>query len=413
MTDASLWMLLNFITIVIMGFFSMIEMACVSFNRVRLQYYVSQGEKRAKWLSWMMEKPARLFGTTLIGVNIAMMVGSEAARKTYEALGYAPEIAPLTQIIIVITLGELAPMFAARRHPEHVAMLGMPILYATSYLLQPLLWVLDQLTKFFSYILSTKQAGHSIFLTRDELEKVLQTTEDAPSANTGTEDFNQIVSYIFDLREKTALELVEPLKPLHTLSSTATVGHMRHIMANSNLPYLPIYHRRPTNIVGIAFPRDLIRIPDEEPLRKHTRPPWFITAQSNVSAILNQFRRNNQSLAVVLDSQGKAQGFLTLDSVLKAVFGPIEERIDPISDRAIKRVIERTVSGDMEITVFSEEFSVIIEEMGVETLSQLIAKILGHIPDVGEHIQLGHLCLTVKETSLTGAKTISVTSHQS
>jgi CBS domain containing-hemolysin-like protein len=412
MNEATWWLLLNLFTIAVMGYFSMIEMACISFNRVRLQYYASKGARRAKWLSWLMERPARLFGTTLIGVNVSMMVGSECARKTYEALGYPAEIAPLTQILIVITMGELAPMFAARRHPEHVVMLGMPILYATSTLLKPFLWGLEKLTHALSWLLgTTKEGSHGIFLTREELENVLQSSDDIETPTTGTEDFNQIISYIFKLREKRADQLMERLRPLHTLSSTATVGHMRHIMRNSDLPYLPIYHKRPTNIVGIAFPRDLIRIPDEEPLRKHARPPWFITLSSGISSVLTQFRRNNQSLAVVLDKQGRAQGFLTLESVLLEIFGPIEEDLEMSDERERHRVIERTVSGEMAVSDFATEFAIDLDRGGEENLSQLMTKILGHVPDVGEHIVLTPLRLTVRETSLTGAKTISVTTH--
>src|ERR1700722_3738597 len=91
------WFLLNILTIILLGFYSMQEMASVSFNRLRLQYYVSKGIKRAIWVQSLLQNPARLFGTTLISVNIAMFIGSECARRTYAALGLNPDWAPLTQ----------------------------------------------------------------------------------------------------------------------------------------------------------------------------------------------------------------------------------------------------------------------------------------------------------------------------
>ena len=121
------------------AFFSMMEMSCVSFNKVRLQYYVSKGNIRAKWISELLNSPAKLFGTTLIGVNAALQFGSECARQFYQSLGLSPDWAALSQIFLVLILAELAPMFAARRYAEHVCMLGIPIIYVFSKVMVPLI----------------------------------------------------------------------------------------------------------------------------------------------------------------------------------------------------------------------------------------------------------------------------------
>ena len=121
--------LLILISVLVEGFFSMLEMACVSFNRVRLQYYVSKKNRRAIWLSSLLKNPARLFGTTLIGVTTALQFGSECARRFYISLDLSPDWAPLSQVIIVLIFAELAPLFAARRYAENVVMLGIPIIF--------------------------------------------------------------------------------------------------------------------------------------------------------------------------------------------------------------------------------------------------------------------------------------------
>ncbi|SCA63480.1 Uncharacterized protein SCG7086_AS_00140 [Chlamydiales bacterium SCGC AG-110-P3] len=414
-SEALGWLALNLLTLIIMSFFSMIEMACVSFNRVRLQYYVSKGHRRAIWLNWLMQKPSRLFGTTLIGVNVTMMIGSECSRQFYESLGFLPEIAPLTQVLIVIVVGELAPMFAARRHPEHVTMLGMPLLYASAKLLGPVLAAIELITHGLNRLFGGGDSlEHDIFITRDDLQKIIEEQDDSTAPITGTEDFNTIVAHIFTLRDKQADQIMEPIRPLHMLPSNATIAHMRHIMLNSNLPYLTLFHQRPNNVVGIVFPRDLIRAGDTDLVRHHARPPWFITKNSRIIEVLGQFRRNKQSLAVVLDTQGRAVGTLSLDAVLQEIFGRVERQSnDPLTPDCplMQRVVERTVSGDMLVSEFATEFEIDLEG-GHETMSQLLTKVLGHTPDPGEFIVLSPLKLLVKETTLTGAKTISVTSHR-
>lgn len=89
------FLFLIILSLIVEGFFSMMEMACVSFNKVRLHYYVTKGNHKAKWISFLLSRPTRLFGTTLIGVNIALEFGSECARRFYMSLGLSPDWAPI------------------------------------------------------------------------------------------------------------------------------------------------------------------------------------------------------------------------------------------------------------------------------------------------------------------------------
>lgn len=404
-SNAAGWMTLNLITLIIMAFYSMMEMACVSFNRARLHYHVSLGSKRAQWLNWLLHNPSRLFGTTLIGVNVTMMVGSECARQFYSAIGLSPDIAPLTQIIIVVTAGELAPMFAARRFSEHVAMLGIPLLYASALIMAPLLFGIHCLTWLAGRLTGHREdSDHALFLGRDELQKIVEEHEEHPHHSEG-EDFNTIVRNIFLLREKTAMEAMEPLHTSSMLPINATVGHLRKRLSEDPLPFFSIYHNQPTNIVGIAFPRDLIQASDNEDLRHYIRSPWFLTANCPIMEVLTQFRRNAQTVAVVLDQAGRATGLLTLDEILEEIFKLSIKEEEQFTART---VIERTVPGDMTVDELCQELNIELTADGHQTLSQLVADQLGHPPEEEDRIQLDNLHLIVKETSLLGARTLIV-----
>ena len=154
--SAQAWLLLNFVTIAFLAFYSMMEMACVSFNKMRLQYYVSKDNKRAIWLQELIQDPSRLFGTTLIGVNLAMVIGSECSREFYSAIGLNPILSALTQVMLVVILGELA-RFRARSHAENVGMMGAPYLWASAKLMTPLLWCVKGITKACQYLIRTER----------------------------------------------------------------------------------------------------------------------------------------------------------------------------------------------------------------------------------------------------------------
>ena len=148
MNKAIFFLFIALICVFIESFFSMFEMAAVSLNKVKLYYKASKNNKKAKWLEFLLKKPSYLFGTTLIMVNTVMQLGSEAARRFYEALNLSPDWAPLSQIMIVTIFGELSPLFAARKHSEHVAYFFVPVVLFMSKILTPFIIVIDRISKF-------------------------------------------------------------------------------------------------------------------------------------------------------------------------------------------------------------------------------------------------------------------------
>ncbi|MFI5334110.1 MAG: hemolysin family protein [Chlamydiales bacterium] len=394
-------------SLLVQGFFAMLEMACVSFNKVRLQYYISRGSRRALWLSYLLNHPAQLFGTTLIGVNLALLVGSEAARHFYGEIGLSPDFAPVSQLFLVLIFAEISPLFAGRRYAEHVVMLGIPLLFGVSVLLRPIIWLLDLLCLAFNRLMKNPKSP-GLYLTREELQKVIEEQEILP-AQPEQAEFDTIVGKIFALKNKRAKELMKPLSSAPLVPSICTMMEMRALLREEYSPYLPIYHKTPENIVAIAYPRDLLRLPETARVREHARPPWFITENTSILQILKQFRRNNKSIAVVLNEAGLAVGILSLVEIVDEIFGQIDRRLlDEVGPRSRHVIVDRTFGGDMKISDFNAQFSVHLPDEGTETLGELVTAKLGHPPTKGESIRLDQFELTVEEASLLGAKTISV-----
>lgn len=409
MNTAAWWLLLNIFSLIVLSFYSMMEMACVSFNKVRLQYYVSKGQKRAIWLNYLLHHPSRLFGTTLIAVNLAMVFGSECARRFHLAIGVNPDLAPLSQVIVVVIFGELAPMFAARTYSENVALLGAPLVYASAKLMTPVLWLIGKISELANKLVGGAKNRTKFFLGRDELQRILEETdEDHHTAVKGsTEDLNLIVTNIFNLRDIDVGQIMEPLDSWLLLPSTGTVLQLRKILQNtSSSYYFLIYHQNPANIVGIVTPRDLLRAPDNAKVRDYSRSPWFITKNTKILHILKQFRSNKQRVAVVLNEKGQAGGILTFDDALEEIFGSI----NILSTRkGPQPFIERSFPGYTKVADFNAKFGVNLHaETGVETLAELIVQTLGHQPEVGEAVYIAPFELTVKEASLLEIKAITV-----
>jgi len=407
------WLLLTFAAILVQALFALFEMACVSFNKVRLQYYVSLQKRRAVWIHFLLKRPSRLFGTTLIGINTALQIGSEASRRCYESLHLDPDFAPITQVFIVVLFAELVPMTIARRHPERIAIFLAPLMMVFAKLLTPITWAFGQFSKVI-FKMTSKSPTTPLFLSREE---VMMTFEER---DTGADEFNDIVRGVFQLKNYSAAQLMQPLANLSLFPATATVDTVRSQLQRSYTPFVFVYTREklpsgpklsllPSDIVAIIELRDLCSLSGEQQILQHGKSPWFIPKQTSVAQILDQFRKNNQRVAVILEPSGEACGILTLDHIIDAIFGPEEAAPDAVLDT---KFIDRTLEGSMLVSDFNRQFHANLPEEIDATLSDLILSSMDHPPARGETCRIGRYEITVLEPSLRGVKLLNICTVQ-
>lgn len=387
------------------AFFVMQEMACVSFNKVRLQYFLSIGSKRAKWLNYLLMHPTKLYGTTLISSNAALLLGSEAARRFYEAAGLSPDLAPITQVVLALVFAEMAPMFAARRHPEQVAMLGVPVLFTFSKVLYPIIKFLDLMCRLINKLLGV-EAKKAIFLSREEIQKILEERDEQATAE--DDEFNSVVSGIFSIRTKQAKEIMTPLAKVQLAPGNLSVGSLRQILTRDFVPFVPVYLRNNHNIIGVCYPRDLILIEDQAIVKDHMRAAWFITENQPLISILKQFRLNNQVVAIVLNKQGQATGVLTLDALIDTIFAKNDDwnSFEPQSLGQV--LLEKSFDADMQIEEFNNQYGMNLNCPGARTFADVFVKLLGHIANKGDTVRIDNFELVVQDSTIRGPKTILV-----
>jgi putative hemolysin len=398
MNDSIVFLLLTILCIVLQSLFSMFEMACLSFNRLRLQYYVSKKYKRAIWLNSLLKKPSNLFGVTLIGVNFFLLFGSESARHFYQSLNINPDFAPITQILVVLVFAELAPLFAARRYSEQVALTLVPIIFFISYLLKPVIWTIDSFSKVLNLIFG--KGEKTSFLSKEEIQKIFEERSFSQRKN-----ISQSVNHIFSLQNKSIKDLMLPLDSIKLLSSSAILNDVKNTLSINYLPYVPLYHEMTQNIVSIIYTKDLLNLKDNERVVSYAKAPWFILETDSILQILKQFRNNRQIVAIVLDKEGLARGILSLDQIIDNIFG--EYRL-LYEENITSKIIEKTILADTLVSYFNRQFNLKLKASDKETLNDLIIRTLGHLPTNGEVVYIEQFEITVLESSFLGAKTISI-----
>lgn len=408
MTAKSLFFL-TLAAIFTQAFFAMMEMSLVSFNKVRLQYYLGKNNKKAKLISYLLMHPGILFGTTLIGINAALQFGSECSRRFYMALGLNPDLAPLTQVFFVVVFAELAPLIAARRYAEHVALIGVRLLYLFSWILRPFVIFLDLIVKVFFFIFGFKKPGVSA-LTKEEIQKAIETREDR-QGYLKEEEFDQIMANLFSLKNKTAYDLM--LLPSHYFSVplASTIDDVKLKLKGRGASFVLVYEDKPDQFVGFFPLKEGLFVQEDYPIKTHIKSPWFVSRDFNLYQLIEQFKKSGKHIAFVVDDRGKTLGVVTLSRILETVF-EVQEMNLPSKDADHLETsvhINRSFIGSTPVNLINKTYNISIptriEDM---TLGELMQEVLGHHPSLDESIRIGDFELIVEQAPLIGEIVILV-----
>ena len=386
MGDTLLFSILLMSSLFFQAFFTMTEMSFVSFNRVRLAYYVERGQKGAIALRKLLDKPTSLFGTTLIGVNFFLQLGSECGRRVVSSLGFDPDLAYIPQVVIVMLFAELIPMLAARDHSEHLAMFAIKPIQLISKILTPLIWVIDGLSKIVIYFLKSPLKVNSS-LSRDELKNLLVDSEGSQIEN-GTEDLEPLIENIFHLKTKTPRDMMVPIHEIPCASYHSVVGDVRDHLHQTKAKYVPLYHEKRDNIFGIAYSQDLLNMSDSESIKDIARSPWFVIETNSIYQVINQFRKNNQKIAIVLDINGSVIGILSLSSIVNEIFSGILLNSEVLKEKS-KVYIDKAFPITTPLSELSKRLKIQIPDLKNTTLEDFMIKKLGAAPKDGEVVIIG------------------------
>jgi putative hemolysin len=165
----------------------------------------------------------------------------------------------------------------------------------------------------------------------------------------------------------------------------------------------PVFRETLDDIVGILHVRDLFSAMHDlgiasVRLESILRPPYVVPETKDLAALLADFRREKQHMAIVIDEYGTMEGIVTLEDLLEEIVGEIEDEFD-LPDTSIERIDDRHVRIDGTYTIddFSEQFGLELEPGDYHTMAGIVFGELGRQPEVGDEVQVNGLLLKVLE----------------
>ncbi len=396
------------ISILASAFFSAMELAFLSSNRLRIEVMKKNRSIKSRIIGLFFHKESTMIASLLMGNNIALvMYGIAAARVLntfFMGLGISDEVLLLvlqtiTSTIIVLVTAEFLPKALVQINPNRF----LDITLAPMLVLYILLYLPTQLVLFFSYIIlklfgSTQDQSARVF-SKVDLEHYV---DDLSSRIKAEEEFSNemlILRNALDFSHVKARDCMIPRTEIIGVEIEESIEDAKQLLIEKGLSKLIVFRDDIDNIIGYVHSFDLFSQPKS--IKQILKPISFVPTVISGKELLEKFTKQAGNFAVVTDEYGGTAGIITLEDVIEEIFGEIEDEHD--KENWLEERISDTeylFSARIDIDYLNEAFKLHLEESEeYDTLAGLIIHHIESIPTQGDAVQLDKYRLVVEEVS--------------
>ena len=395
------------------------EYALITARRARLEERAARGGRGARAALRLMDEPVRFISATQLGITVfAILVGaigepliSDLMEPPLSAtVSFFIAFAILTYLSVV--LGELVPKAVALQKAEALAAILSVPLDLLGRIAHPIVWLLQVSASAVLRVLRVKPApAGMIAYTREDIRHSVAAAEDVGELQEAEEE---MLYKVFDFASKEVSAVMVPRPDVVAISVEMAPEEALRAVVDSPYTRYPVYRESLDDVVGILHVRDLfgamhdVGIASVE-LESIVRPAYVVPETKDLAALLADFRREKQHMAIVIDEYGDMDGIVTLEDVLEQIVGEIEDEFD-LPDTSVERVDETHIRIDGTFTIddFNEEFGTELEQEDFHTMAGLVFGELGRAAEVGDAVHVDGLKLTVLEVDGTRIMKIEV-----
>lgn len=423
------------LALILAGFFSAVETAYLSVNRVYFELHSKQGPVGEKLVSQFLKKPILFVGTTLIGNTLFLVlyavlgvtalhpVLQEALPDTYDSPFVLITLETLILTVIFMPVADYLPKSLALIHPDaFLERLAVP-LWVIYQAIAPLVRVLVGIARLFNrFILRQKHDEIRPVFGLTDLNHYLQ------QANHRVDDRNEMANEVevdtrifnnaIEFRDVRVRDCLVPRREVAAVEVDDSIEDLRLAFQKSGHSKILIYRESIDDIIGYCHALSLFKKPStiESILTPLVTVPETMPAQD----LLLRFTNERKSLALVVDEFGGTAGIITVEDIVEQIFGEIQDEFDHNEDWTERQLDERTylLSARHEIAYLNEKYGWDIPEgdqpgrgtasARYDTLGGLILALNEDLPSVGERIEMSPFVFTVESMDGTRIGTVRV-----
>ena len=403
------------ICLIFSAFFSGMEIAFVSSNRIYLEIEKSQSSKTSRVLKNITQNPSRFIAAMLLGNNLALVVyGIFAGDRILQLffsqsvlIGQDPNIlivfyqTLISTIVILLTAEFIPKVFFQIYSNLSIKIFAIPVAFFF-YLFYPITYLIIRFTDvILRRFLKTESDQIQLSFSKVELgnyiEEQIESTDDKESLDSEI----QIFQNALDFSEVRAKEAMVPRAELVAVEENTPIKEIKNLFIETGFSKLPIYKNTIDKIMGYVHVFDMMKNPLS--IQNILLPLAYVPETMLINDVLKILTRQQKSISVVIDEYGGISGIITVEDIVEELFGEIEDEYD--STNHIEKKLNTTTfnfSARLEVDYINQKYGLSLPETEFyETIGGLVAYNTGEIPKKGEQIEISNYILTIKEVSAT------------
>ena len=394
------------ILILLDGYFVAAEMALVSARRTALQASADKGSSGARAALRLLDDPNRMLSAISVAITLVGFTAASLAAVTFErpladalrtlgvswitpvASGIAVFLVTIAVTYVTLVFGELAPKrLALERAVRFAQSVATPISWLAA-VLTPLTWLLSVSTGVIVRLLGFKGGPVPRGVSEEEIKLLVR------DQGTLLEEEKRMIGGVLEIGDTVAREIMVPRVDVVMIEDTVSVDDALPRFRESGFSRVPVFHDDPDTVVGVALLKDLLEPivagRADDALAAHARPPLFVPETKQILDLLQEMRASHNHMVIVVDEHGGTAGIVTIEDIVEEIVGEIADEYDP-DHKFIEQVgeWEWIVDGRLPVEDAIENLALPVPESEeYDTLAGWVLSELGHIPVVGEVIEL-------------------------
>jgi len=408
-----------FITLLVIGFFSGIEIAFISANKLSVELRKKQGNYTGRIWSAFLEKPSIFIVTTLLIINILLVVygllwnGVLEEVWQYWSIENSYIILAAETIIATFILLFFAVIFKAIFKAKGNAVTSGFII---TFFVKSFYSLFSWMAKYFvnvsewilKYIFNVKLQNRATPFVRMDIDHYVQQLN--MSNNDDNVEMNsEIFENVLSLSETRIRECLIPRKEIVAVNINASLDEIKERFIETKLSKLVVFEDNIDNVAGYVHQLDMFKNP--ETLRSILLPIPIVPESMNATDLINKFTKERKSIAWVIDEFGGTAGIVTMEDLLEEIFGDIYDEYDVQEDFVDKQITpnEFLLSGRLELDYLMEKYKLHFRKNEeTETLSGYIINLHESIPRERDRIIIDDYQFDILKVSDTRIETVKL-----
>ncbi|WP_234733316.1 hemolysin family protein [Tellurirhabdus bombi] len=391
-----------FVALVLAGFFSAVEMAFVSVNRLYFELHSKQGPLSEKLVSKFLKQPILFVGTTLTGNTLFLVLygvlGVTALNPLLDAY-FPPSISnpifliaveTLILTLLFLPLADYLPKSLALIHPDaFLERLAVPI-WIIYQAIAPIVRLMVGITKVFNKTIlgSHYSEIRPVFGLTDLNHYIDQINQKTDDNNQEIGIDTEILNNAIEFRSATVRDCLIPRTEIAAVEINDSVEELKQAFQDSGHSKILVYRETIDDIIGYCHAISLFKKPTS--IESLVTPIRVVPESMPARDLLEKFQKERRNIALVVDEFGGTAGLVTVEDLVEQIFGEIQDEYDTNEDWDEKQLDANTwlLSARNEIEYLNEKYNWQIPEGDYDTLGGLLLSINGNLPDVDDVIEL-------------------------